>query len=63
MTAHRIPVKTTEPVQTWSTTTTAIVFLDLMGQTVKTVSSDNAVFVSDPTVQNARMRLKSSVLH
>lgn len=47
MTASQIPVKTTEPVKTWSTTTTAIVFLDLLGETVKTVSTANSVFSSD----------------
>jgi hypothetical protein len=61
MTALQIPVKTTEPVQTMSTTTTAIAFLDLMEQTVKTVSTAITVFVSDSIVQNAKMRLKFSV--
>lgn len=49
-TASLIPVKTTQPVQTLSTTTAAIVFLDIMEQTVKTVST-NAVFVSDPNIK------------
>lgn len=55
MNASLIPVKTTEPVQTLSTSTTAIVFLDLMEQTVKTVSTVNAVFVSDPMVPHPKM--------
>lgn len=35
--APKVPVKTTDPVQTWSTTTIAIVFLDSTEQIVKTV--------------------------
>lgn len=50
MTALQIPVKTTETVQTWSTATAAIVFMDLMEQTVKMVSIAIVVFVSDPIV-------------
>lgn len=54
MTALQIPVKTTETVQTWSTATAAIVFMDLMEQTVKMVSIAIVVFVSDPIVKNCK---------
>lgn len=49
--SRSIPVKTTETVQTWSTATAAIVFMDLMEQTVKMVSIAIVVFVSDPIVK------------
>ena len=61
MTAPKLHVRTTEPVQTWSTTITANVLTDLMAQTVKTVSTTNAALLSDPNEQNAKMRLEYSV--